>query len=58
MKLGVHIPIKKLNADKLMSALTKVQTIEVRNNVVTIGEQIRNENGLENAIREIENYFN
>lgn len=56
--MGVHIPIKKLNADKLMSALTKVQTIEVRNNVVTIGEQIRNENGLENAIREIENYFN
>ncbi|HMI03121.1 MAG TPA: glycosyltransferase [Pedobacter sp.] len=54
--LGAHIPVKKLTADKLISALSKVQTEEVRN-VAIIGEQIRNENGLENAINEIENYF-
>lgn len=57
MNLGVHIPIKKLNAHRLISALTKVQTNEIRDNVAIIGRQIRNENGLENAIKEIENYF-
>jgi sterol 3beta-glucosyltransferase len=58
MKLGAHIPVKKFTNDKLIAALTKVQTEEVRSNVAIIGEQIRNENGLENAIKEIENYFN
>jgi len=57
MKLGVHIPVKKLTADKLISALTKVQTNEIKNHVAIIGQQIRDENGLENAIREFENYF-
>ena len=57
MKLGVHIPVKKLTADKLISALTKVQTNEIKNNAAIIGQQIRNENGLENAINEIENFF-
>jgi sterol 3beta-glucosyltransferase len=56
-KIGAHIPVKKLTADKLITAITKVQTEEVKKNVAVIGEQIRNENGLENAIREIENYF-
>jgi sterol 3beta-glucosyltransferase len=56
-KIGAHIPVKKLTADKLITAITKVQTEEVKKNAAVIGEQIRNENGLENAIREIENYF-
>ncbi len=55
--LGVHIPLKKLTAEKLINALAKVQTAEIKDNVVAIGEQIRNENGLENAVREIEGYF-
>ena len=58
MKLGVHIPVKKLNAHKLISALTKVQTSEIKDQVAIIGRQIRNENGLENAVNELENYFN
>ncbi|SHN19804.1 glycosyltransferase [Mucilaginibacter sp. OK098] len=58
MKLGVHIPVKKLNADKLISALTKVQSSEIKNCVAIIGQQIRNETGLENAVNEIEKYFN
>jgi UDP:flavonoid glycosyltransferase YjiC (YdhE family) len=57
-KLGVHIPVKKLSADKLISAIQKVQAVEIENNVSTVGQQIRNENGLDNAITEIENYFN
>jgi sterol 3beta-glucosyltransferase len=58
MKFGVHIPVKKLNADKLISALTKIQTSEVKNNAAAIGRQIRNEKGLENAVNEIEKFFN
>lgn len=58
MNLGVHIPVKKLKADKLIAALAKVQTEEVKYNVTKIGRQIRNENGLENAVNEIEKYFN
>jgi sterol 3beta-glucosyltransferase len=57
MKLGVHIPVKKLNAQKLITAIAKVQTDEVKNSVAAMGEQIRNENGLENAVTEIEKYF-
>lgn len=57
MKLGIHIPVKKLNAQKLITAIAKVQTNEVKNNVATVGEKIRKENGLENAVREIEKYF-
>jgi len=57
MNLGAHIPVKKLTAEKLILALEKVQTSEVINSVAAIGEQIRNENGLENAVREIEGYF-
>lgn len=56
-KLGVHIPIKKLKAENLISAIIKVQTAEIKNNIITIGRQIRNENGLENAVNEIEKYF-
>lgn len=57
MKLGVHIPIKKLTSGNLILALKKVQTDEIRNSVLTVGQQIRNENGLENAVNEIEKYF-
>ena len=58
MKLGVHIPVKKLNAEKLIAALTKIQSSEIKNCVAIISQQIRNENGLENAVNEIEKYFN
>ncbi len=55
--LGVHIPVKKISGEKLISALTKVNAREVRDRVAIIGQQIRNENGLENAIEEIEKSF-
>jgi sterol 3beta-glucosyltransferase len=58
MKLGVHIPVKKINSGKLLSAIKYVQADEVKGNVAAIGQQIRNENGLENAVNEIEKYFN
>ena len=56
-KLGVHIPVKKLTADKLISAIQLAQTDEIKNNVLSTGQTIRNEKGLENTVSEIENYF-
>ncbi len=57
-KLGAHIPVKKLTADKLISALQLAQTNVIKNSVLEMGEKIRNEKGLENAVNEIEKYFN
>ena len=56
--LGIHIPVKSLSADKLISAIQKIQSAEIKNSVTTIGKQIRDENGLDNAVTEIEKYFN
>ncbi|MCY1660226.1 glycosyltransferase [Chryseobacterium sp. SL1] len=57
-KLGIHIPVKTLSADKLISAIQKVQAKEIEKNVSIVGQQMRDENGLANAITEIEKYFN
>jgi sterol 3beta-glucosyltransferase len=42
-----------LTSDILISAITEVQTKGIKNNVLGIGQQIRNENGLDNAVTEI-----
>lgn len=57
LELGIHIPVKKLNEEKLLRAILKVQHQKIKKNVVKMGAKIRSENGLENAITEIENYF-
>lgn len=57
LELGIHIPVKKLNEEKLLRAILKVQHQKIKENVVKMGAKIRSENGLENAITEIENYF-
>lgn len=56
-KLGVHIPAKSLTVDKLIAAIHVSQTDEIKNNVLIVGQAIRNENGLDNAVTEIEKYF-
>jgi sterol 3beta-glucosyltransferase len=56
-KLGVHIPVKKLTSGKLIAAIQKCQTQEIEENVSAIGKMITDENGLDNAIDEIEHYF-
>jgi sterol 3beta-glucosyltransferase len=56
-KLGAHLPAKSINAEKLLTAINDVQSEDIKSNVMKIGHQIRNENGLENAVSEIENYF-
>lgn len=56
-KIGVHIPAKALTLKKMLIALKKVQTEEIKAHAATIGQQIRNEKGLENTICELETYF-
>jgi UDP:flavonoid glycosyltransferase YjiC (YdhE family) len=56
-KLGIHIPAKKLTADRLITAIRNVQSEEIKNNALTIGQEIQSEKGLENAVKEIESYF-
>lgn len=56
-KLGFHIPAKKITADKLIAAIELSQTEEIKDNVRAIGQLIRNERGLENAVAEIQDYF-
>lgn len=56
-KLGAHIPVKSLTTDKLISAIQLAQTNNIKNNVSAVGQSIRNENGLGNAVNEIEKYF-
>lgn len=57
-QLGVHIPVQSITYDKLISAINNAQSEKIKKNVIEIGQQINNENGLENAINEIEKYFN
>ena len=56
--LGVHIPAKKLTIERLIGAIKRCQTDEVKRNVAAVGEAIVAERGLEKTIEEIENYFN
>jgi sterol 3beta-glucosyltransferase len=55
--MGAHILAKRLTAKKLVAAIGAVQHDNIKNNVLKMGELIRNENGLANAVREILNYF-
>jgi sterol 3beta-glucosyltransferase len=57
-KLGIHIPLKKLDPNKMISAIAKVQSTEIKQNVSLISEIFNSENGSMNAAIEIENYFN
>ena len=56
-KIGIHIPVKSLTAQKLILAMQNIQTGEIQKNVSVVGQQIKNEDGLGNAISEIEKYF-
>lgn len=52
------IPHKELNEDNLASAIEKaVSDQEIRNRAKLLGEKIRNENGVENAVSIFEKYF-
>jgi sterol 3beta-glucosyltransferase len=55
--LGVHIPIKKLTTQKLLSAIEKTQTPAIQQKAIETGEKINRENGMKKAIDRLEKYF-
>lgn len=55
--LGLHIPVKKLDAKALLEAIQKVQTDEIKSKVLATGQVLRSEQGLERALFELEQYF-
>lgn len=55
--LGLHIPVKKLDAKALLEAIQKVQTNEINSKVLATGQLLRSEQGLERALFELEHYF-
>ena len=58
-KLGAHIPFKKITGKKIIRAISELQTDEdIKGNVAAISKELLAEDGLGNAIREIEKHFN
>jgi sterol 3beta-glucosyltransferase len=55
--LGVHIPFKKLDIQKLTKALVQVQTPEIQENCKAMAQFIQAEKGAEKAAKIIEEYF-
>jgi len=56
-KLGVHIPFKKLTAQKLLAAINKTQSPEIKSNAFGIGKEISREDGLQKTIEALEDYL-
>jgi sterol 3beta-glucosyltransferase len=56
-RLGAHIPSKQLSTEKLLKAITFVQTLQIIKNVNNVGEAIDGEDGLKNTVAAIEQYF-
>jgi len=49
-KIGIHIPFKKLTAEKLIMAIETSQSSEIRANTIDVGNGINNESGLETTV--------
>jgi sterol 3beta-glucosyltransferase len=56
-KLGVHIPFKKLTTRKLLAAIERTETVQLKRNARNTGEMINGQDGLSAAIYALENYF-
>jgi sterol 3beta-glucosyltransferase len=55
--LGIHIPFKKITTPRLLEAIAKTRTREMKQKAATLGEQLRKENGAVSAIESLEKYF-
>lgn len=55
--LGLHIPFKKLSTQRLLWLIDRVQTMHIRENVISIGDKISGEDGLKNSLEHINRYF-
>lgn len=58
LKIGVHIPFKTVNTQKLLKAIALTQTEEYKRNAETLGEKINMEDGAAECVEIMEAYFN
>jgi sterol 3beta-glucosyltransferase len=56
-KLGVHIPFKKITIRKLLQAIEKTETPELKKNARNTSEMINGQDGINTTIDALENYF-
>lgn len=56
-KIGVHIPFRKLTAQKLIAAIDETQTALFRKNASDTGEKVNAETGVDNAVDQLSHYF-
>jgi sterol 3beta-glucosyltransferase len=56
-KLGCHVPFKRLTTEKLMAAIQNALAPEIAQNLAGLAEELNREDGLENTIDRIEEYF-
>jgi UDP:flavonoid glycosyltransferase YjiC (YdhE family) len=55
-RLGVHIPFRKLSAEKLWNAMEVTQTQQILESVLAIGHSIVLEDGVTEVICQLEKY--
>jgi sterol 3beta-glucosyltransferase len=55
--LGRHVPFKKLSPNKIIAALQTLGSLKITQNVSTLARQLQREDGLQNAITNLEQYF-
>jgi sterol 3beta-glucosyltransferase len=55
--LGIHLPFQKWSKQKLIAAIRKTETAEIRRRVTEIGERMSREDGLQQTIMALENFF-
>jgi UDP:flavonoid glycosyltransferase YjiC (YdhE family) len=56
-KLGCHIPFKRLSTKKLVAAIQNVFAPEIARNLADLSSKLNGEDGLQNAIDNLEEYF-
>lgn len=55
--IGVHIPWKRMNAEKLREAFVQIGEPRILDNVAAVGSRINREDGVATAVKDIEEYF-
>lgn len=55
--LGIHLPFQQWNNKKLLAAIRKTETAEIRQRVTEIGDRMSREDGLVQTITVLENFF-
>jgi sterol 3beta-glucosyltransferase len=56
-RAGVHLPWRKLNAQRLIKAIEETSTPDLTRQAAVMGEKFSKEDGVTNAVNYIENYF-